>query len=161
MLDMNGLELFLLGRTLMKIGEEAIPTAGSHQLPTTVRSVLLDVFELPNSSIGEIAARTCFPQSHVSASVARLRALGGALETTVDPLDRRRTLVRPAWEAETQAAPAAATPIDRALVAALGTDDPKEIADVVAALETLAQRLTPKALARIRSDLAKQPQEEA
>src|SRR5919199_6202025 len=109
---MNALELFLLGRSLMKIAEQAIPTAGSPRLPTAVRSVLLDVFEHPNSSIGEIAARTGFPQSHVSAAVARLQALGGALETTVDPQDRRRTLVRPAAEAHSQAASPASPPID-------------------------------------------------
>jgi DNA-binding MarR family transcriptional regulator len=161
MLDMNGLELFLLGRTLMKIAEAAIPAAGSQQLPATVRSVLLDVFEHPESSIGEIAARTGFPQSHVSAAVARLRALGGALETTVDPRDRRRTLVRPAPEADVQAGQPAAPPVERALAAALGTDDPREIAAVVAGLEDLARRLTPQALARIRAALAAQQQEGA
>ncbi len=54
---MNALELFLLGRKLMKIGEEAIPVwAGFHQLPASVRSVLIDVFEHPNSPVGEISA---------------------------------------------------------------------------------------------------------
>ncbi len=41
---MNGLELFLLARKLMKIGEAAIPAAGFHELPTSVRSVLIDAF---------------------------------------------------------------------------------------------------------------------
>src|SRR6266542_4942792 len=92
---MNALELFLLGRKLMKLGEQAIPTtAGFHQLPTSVHSILIDVFEHPNSSIGEITARTGFPQSQVSASVAKLRE-GGALVTEADPGDRRRTLVHP------------------------------------------------------------------
>jgi DNA-binding MarR family transcriptional regulator len=153
MIDVNGLELFLLGRVLMKIGEEAIPAAGFHQLPASVRSVLIDVFEHPNSSIGEIAARTGFPQSHVSASVARLRAISGVLQTTVDPRDRRRTLVRVSPEAILQAAPCISTPIDGALAAALGTDNPQEVEEVVAALELLAQRLTPQALSRIRSAL--------
>src|SRR5688572_6311557 len=35
MLDVNGLQLFLLGRRLMKIGEEAIPASEFHQLPTS------------------------------------------------------------------------------------------------------------------------------
>ena len=101
---MNALELFLLGRKLMKLGEQAIPTtAGFHQLPTSVRSILIDVFEHPNSSVGEITTRTGFPQSHVSAAVARLRE-GGALVTTVDPNDRRRTLVRPSPEVPRRAA---------------------------------------------------------
>lgn len=140
---MNALELFLLGRKLMKLGEQAIPTtAGFHQLPTSVRSILIDVFEHPNSSIGEITTRTGFPQSHVSAAVARLRE-GGALVTTVDPNDRRRTLVRPAPEIPRRAAPLVSAPIDGALAAALGNTDPGEVEQVVAALEALAQRLAP------------------
>jgi len=140
---MNALELFLLGRKLMKIGEQALPTtAGSHQLPTSVRSILIDVFEHPNSSVGEITARTGFPQSHVSAAVARLRD-GGALVTTVDPNDRRRTLVRPAPQAPRRAARLLSAPIDGALAAALGTEDPREVAEAVAALQALAQRLAP------------------
>ena len=158
---MNGLELFLLGRTLMKIAEAAIPAAGAHPLPAAVRSVLLDVYEHPNNSIGEIAARTGFPQSHVSASVARLRVLGVALETTVDPRDHRRTLVGPVATADTGVAPPAPSPVDRALAVALGTDDPKEVAAVVAILEGLAARLTPRALARIRTDLAIHRKDEA
>jgi SAM-dependent methyltransferase/DNA-binding MarR family transcriptional regulator len=140
---MNALELFLLGRKLMKLGEQAIPTtAGFHQLPTSVRSILIDVFEHPNSSVGEITARTGFPQSHVSVAVARLRE-GGALVTTVDPNDRRRTLVRPSSQVPRRAARLISAPIDAALAAALGTDDPGEVEQVVAALQALAQRLTP------------------
>jgi SAM-dependent methyltransferase/DNA-binding MarR family transcriptional regulator len=140
---MNALELFLLGRKLMKLGERALPTtAGFHQLPTSVRSILIDVFEHPNSSIGEITARTGFPQSHVSAAVARLRD-GGALVTTLDPTDRRRTLVRPSPQVPRRAARLLSAPIDGALAAALDTKDPGEVEQVVAALEALAQRLTP------------------
>ncbi len=36
--------------------------------PTSVRMILVNVSEHPDSSIGEIASRTGFPQSHVSAS---------------------------------------------------------------------------------------------
>jgi SAM-dependent methyltransferase/DNA-binding MarR family transcriptional regulator len=140
---MNALELYLLGRRLMKLGEQAIPaTAGFHQLPTSVRSILIDVFEHPNSSVGEITARTGFPQSHVSAAVARLRD-GGALVTTVDPNDRRRTLVRPSPEVPRRAARLVSAPVDGALAAALGTKDPREVAEAVAALQALARRLTP------------------
>src|SRR5215470_7868218 len=104
---MSGLELFLLGRNLMKIGEEAIRAeaslaiamrGSSTRLPTSVRSVLIDVCQHPNSSIGEITARTGFPQSHVAASVARLRK-ERAVVTVVDSSDRRRTLVGPSPEA--------------------------------------------------------------
>jgi SAM-dependent methyltransferase len=148
---MNGLELFLLARRLMKIGEAAIPAAGFHRLPTSVRSVLIDVFEHPDTSIGEITARTGFPQSHVSASVARLAA-DGALVTIADPADRRRTLVRPAPMVRSRTARLISAPIDAALAAALGTNDPGEVAEAVAALELLAQRLSKDALARLRQE---------
>jgi len=145
----NGLELFLLGRKLMKIGEDAIPRVGFHQLPTSVRSIMVDVFEHPDSSVGEITARTRFPQSHVSSAVARLRD-AGIFVTTVDPKDRRRTLVRASPDVPRRAAQIASAPIDPVLAAALGTADQREITEVVRSLEALAQRLTPDALARIR-----------
>jgi DNA-binding MarR family transcriptional regulator len=83
---MNGLELYRLGRRLMKIGEGAIAASGPApaRLPSGVRLILEDIGTHPNSTIGEITARTCFPQSHVSASVARFRERG-AVETAVDP----------------------------------------------------------------------------
>ena len=143
----------------MKLGEEAIRAeasfaiavrAGSRRLPTSVRSVLIDICEHPNSSIGEITARTGFPQSHVSASVARLRE-ERAVVTVVDSSDRRRTRVRPSPEAPPRAAHSDPAPVGRLLMAALGTDG---AAEVVWALETLARRLTPEAIARIRSTLS-------
>src|SRR5215470_15865101 len=133
---MSGLELFLLGRNLMKIGEEAIRAeaslaiamrAGSTRLPTSVRSVLIDVCEHPNSSIGEITARTGFPQSHVSASVARLRT-ERAVVTAVDSSDRRRTLVGPSRGSPPRLAHPDPGPVHRVLVAALGTEDRAEVA---------------------------------
>ena len=138
---MNGLELFLLGRRLMKIGEEAIERAGFHDLPTSVRTILTDVFEHQDTSIGEITARTGFPQSHVSASVARLRE-GGVLVTAIDLKDRRRTLVRSASEVPRQAANLASAPIDDALRTALAARDPGEVARVLAALELIASSLS-------------------
>ena len=85
MIDMNGLELFLLGRTLMKLGEEAMPPGGLDQMTPSVRSVLVDTFSNPGSSVSEITERTGFPQSHVSASIARLRG------TLLTPGSRSRT----------------------------------------------------------------------
>jgi DNA-binding MarR family transcriptional regulator len=136
---MNGIELFNLGRLLMKVGEEAIPMAGFHGLPSSVRSILIDVFEKPGSSVGEIAERTGFTQGHISSSVARLRGRG-AFVTAVDPKDRRRTLVQPSPLA-LGLAQQVTTPIDGALAEALGTEDPQEVAEIVSALEALARRL--------------------
>ena len=84
---MNAVELYLLGRKLMKIAEEALPKPPTGAPPTSVRMILIDIAEHPDSSVGEIASRTGFPQSHVSTSIARLRELG-ALVTSIDPSDR-------------------------------------------------------------------------
>ncbi len=147
---MNGLELFLLGRKLMKLGEEAIPPSGFHQVPTSVRSVLMDVYEHPGSSVSEITARTGFPQSHVSASVARLRE-AGALVTTTDPADRRPTLAAANPEVLRGLSSLAWVPVDAVLARAIGTGDPGQAAEAVAALELLARHLTPDAPARLPS----------
>ena len=129
----------------MKIGEDAIPAAGFQRLPTSVRSILIDVFEHENSTIGEIADRTGFPQSHVSAAVARLRE-GGVLLVTSDPGDRRRTRVRTSPEIPRRAAEHASAHIDGALAAALGTEDHGQVAEAAAALELLARRLIPNGI---------------
>ena len=144
---MNGLDLFLLGRKLMKLGEQAMPGAGFRRLPASVQSIVFDVFGPPNSSIGVITARTGFPQSHVSASVARLQKAGG-LVTTADPRDRRRTLVSPAPEvvagiASDALAEAVSTPVDDVLARALDTTDRSTVGELVATLESLAAQLLP------------------
>jgi len=141
---MNGLELLRLSRRLARIAEDATPMMGPSQLPTSVRAILLDVLDNPGSSIGQITARSGFPQSHVSAAVARLRE-GGAFVTETDASDRRRTVVRPSVEALRRAASIAAlAPIDRALAAAMGAAGEAEVAEVVATLESLSRRLIPE-----------------
>jgi DNA-binding MarR family transcriptional regulator len=140
LVDVDGLELFNLGRRLMKIGEEAIHQAGFHPLPTSVRSIMVDAFEHPDSSVTEITSRTGFPQSHVSASVARLRD-AGVLVTAIDPQDRRRTLVRPSPEIRERAERMAAPQVDAVLAAALGAADAGQVAEIVGRLEELARLL--------------------
>jgi DNA-binding MarR family transcriptional regulator len=141
---MNGLSLFLLGRRLMKLGEEAIPSSGFRELPTSVRSVLVDAFSYPDSSISEIASRTGFPQSHVSMSVARLRELG-ALSTRADPSDRRRTLVRATSGALERGAERGSDPVDATLRAAMVTETTeKDLAQALTALDVLATALMPR-----------------
>jgi DNA-binding MarR family transcriptional regulator len=140
----NGLELFLLGRRLMKLGEEAIPSSGFRELTTSVQSVLVDAFSYPGSSVSEIALRTGFPQSHVSMSVARLRELG-ALKTEVDPADRRRTLVRATSAALQRGAERGSEPVDATLLAAMGAEATEEdLARALAALDLLASALMPR-----------------
>lgn len=148
---MDGVELFLLGRTLMKIGEEALPTEGLGSYSTSVRTVLIvasDVRSFPGSAVGEIAARTGLPQSAVSGAVARLRE-AGAVVTEPDPADRRRSLIQPAPEISSRVAEVRAKPIDTALGAAL--EDPSKVNEVLALLEHLAHHLTPQAITRLRN----------
>jgi DNA-binding MarR family transcriptional regulator len=138
----NGLQLFLLGRKLMKLGEDALPPSGFQQMPTSVRSVLVDIYSNPGSSVSEITARTGFPQSHVSAAVARLREKGGVI-TTTDPADRRRTLVSPNPEITDRLPTQTWGSVDAVLAKAIGADDPEQTAAAVAALELLARLFTP------------------
>lgn len=138
---MNAVELYLLGRKLMKIAEEALPKPATGGLPTSVRMILIDIAEHPDSSVGEITSRTGFPQSHVSASIARLREFG-ALVTSIDARDRRRTLTRLA-PGILQRSQRAAVPVDSVLAAALSSSDLTEVEEVIEALDGLAARLMP------------------
>jgi DNA-binding MarR family transcriptional regulator len=126
----------------MKLGEDALPPSGFHQMPTSVRSVLVDIYSNPGSSVSEITARTGFPQSHVSAAVARLREKGGVI-TTTDPADRRRTLVSPNPDIQRTLPSRVSGSVDTVLAKAIGASDPDQIAAAVAALELLAKLLTP------------------
>ncbi|WP_406835316.1 MarR family winged helix-turn-helix transcriptional regulator [Streptomyces sp. AHU1] len=151
---MNGVELFLLGRTLMKIGEAAMPEPeGGERHGGGVRSVLIvasDVAAHPGSAVGEIAARTGLPQSQVSTSVARLKE-AGAVVTAPDPADRRRLLVRQAPELSARVAEVRATTIEDALATALADSTPEDRKEVADALEVLARHLSPHSSARVRT----------
>ncbi|TDO46120.1 DNA-binding MarR family transcriptional regulator [Kribbella sp. VKM Ac-2571] len=142
---MNGVELFLLGRALMKIGEDALPEppGGAAKYAGSARMVLIvasDIAEHPASAVGEIAARTGLPQSQVSTAIARLKEASSVI-TTTDPADRRRALVSQAPDVSDRLAQVRATSIEPALVAALGTDDPARVAEVVRTLQQLARDL--------------------
>ena len=144
---MNGVDLFLLGRALMKLGEDALPEppGGAGKYAGSARMVLIvasDIAEHPESAVGEIAARTGLPQSRVSAAIARLKE-ADAVHTTPDPTDRRRALVSQAPGVSDRLAQVRATGIEPALAAALGTDDPSRIADATRALDYLARALLP------------------
>lgn len=127
----------------MKIARQAIPESGLEALPSNVRPIMMDVLAHPGSSISEITARTGFPQSHVSAAVARLQQ-ADAVVTAPDPKDRRRTLVRPHPAMPRQALQLASVPVDAALAAALATDDAREVQETLAALEGLWRRFGPE-----------------
>ena len=141
---MKSTDLFLLGRRLMKLAEEGLPGQGVNN---SVRLVLLDVAANPGSSISEITARTGSPQSHVSTSVIKLRQIG-VVRTEVDPRDRRRTLVWVVPEALERAHSRITSTADAAIGRALGNPPSAEVAEVIGALEMVADRLGPPAGAR-------------
>lgn len=153
---MNAVELYLLGRKLTKLAEAAFP---SSDLQPSVRTVLVDVSQHPGSSIGEIVRRTGFPQSHVSASVARLRERG-VVRCMADTHDARRTLVDLAPGVRERFATRAAIAIDGVLADALAGSQPAVQIEVLRALETVAERLIPRAQSRLRamSHTAEPPQ---
>lgn len=145
--SVNGVELFLLGRTLMKIGEDAMPEppGGSERHAGSTRLVLIaasDIAAHPGTTVGDIAARTGLPQSQISTAVARLKE-AGSITTAPDPADRRRALISPAAEPSARVAQVRATTIDAALATALGTDDPQRLREVADALAVLARHFTP------------------
>ena len=144
-MNMNGLELFLLGRKLTKMGFETIPSSAVHAFPPSATAVLIDVLECPNSSIGEIAKRTELPQSQVSAAATMLED-HGLLKTVSDPDDRRRTLVRGAPGVARKIQSKVDVPIDKTIAKALASDSPDDLAQVLAALEMLSLRLSPRIL---------------
>jgi len=149
---MDAVELFLLGRTLMKIGESALPVEGIGEHTTSVRTVLIvvsDVRANPGSAVGEVASRTGLPQSAVSAAVARLRD-AGAITTEPDPADRRRLVIHPAEGVSPRVAEVRSSGVEGALEIALDTGDPQRVETVVALLEDLRRHLSPAALTRLR-----------
>jgi DNA-binding MarR family transcriptional regulator len=149
----NGVDLFRLGYLVMKMGERAVADAGFSEAPTSIRLIMGDIIEHPGSAVGEITARTGFPQSHVSASVAKLRS-GGVVETETDPQDRRRTLVRATpGVPERWAARMAAVPIENAVASTLGTDEPEQVAEMITLLDALLDRFRQSHDRRVRRDV--------
>jgi DNA-binding MarR family transcriptional regulator len=147
---MNALDLIMLGRQLTKIGEEVMRGAKTQAMPTGPSLVLRDVFAHPDSSITDVTARTGLPQSYVSESVARLRDQG-IVETSADPADGRRTLVRITAQHPRTVVAKGSAPVDAALAAALG--DPADAEEIIGALAALAERLRPESPGPIRRQL--------
>jgi DNA-binding MarR family transcriptional regulator len=139
----NATELFLLGRRLMEIAEGLLPQG---KATTSLRLVLIDVAYHPGSSISEITERTGFPQSLVSLSVAKLRAIG-VVETSPDPVDRRRTLVHATEQMAARSQERAGSTIETAILAQLGPEHEDQVAEALAALDVLARLLTPEVTA--------------
>ena len=108
---MDGGRLHRLGKRLIELSARATGEAGDPTLTPGEAAVLADVITHPATSISELHRRTGFAQSHVSASVARLRARGLVTAAT-DPSDVRRTRVSIADAAARAITRRAARPID-------------------------------------------------
>ena len=122
-------------------------------MPTGPSLVLRDVFANPGSPITDITARTGLPQSYVSESVARLRGQG-IVETSADPADGRRTLVRVSAQHPRTVAAKGSVPVDAALAAALGEPaGGAAVTEIIGALSALAARLAPETPGPIRRQL--------
>ncbi|NUP64957.1 MAG: MarR family transcriptional regulator, partial [Nonomuraea sp.] len=89
---MNVARMRRLGRRLVELSKAAAGETKGPPLTPGEEAVFEDVLRHPGGTVGEIQARTGFVQSHVSASVARMRERG-LLRTAPDPADGRRTLV--------------------------------------------------------------------
>jgi DNA-binding MarR family transcriptional regulator len=137
---MDGMQLLRLGRRLTALGRDAIDQADPATLTPGEMAVIADSFQHPDSSVREIVARTGFAQSHVSASVGRLRERG-LVETVPDPADGRRTLVRLTGRAR-QAASARTKRITHETIAR-AIADPGRAERITALLDELAGLLLP------------------
>jgi DNA-binding MarR family transcriptional regulator len=114
--------------------------SGAPQTPPGVLLILTDAFARPDSSVGEIAARTGLPQSYVSETVAKMRERG-AFQTRPDPADGRRTLVKVSDTVPETVTRLGAAPVDDALISALGDPPPETAAQLLAALTAVTARL--------------------
>ena len=135
---MDGGQLHRLGRRLIELSAAVTGEAGDLVLTPGERAVVEDAARHPASSIGDISRRTGFTQSHVSASVSRLRRQG-LIETAADPADGRRTRVRVAGEALSAISRRAARRIDDTISRAV--PDPADAQHVLGLLDELARRL--------------------
>jgi DNA-binding MarR family transcriptional regulator len=135
-------QLHRLGRRLINLSRAATTGTDDQSMTPAETAIIEDVITNPGTCLTDIGQRTGFVQSHVSASVARLRERG-ILETTPDPTDGRRTKVqvtRPAMRAIVRRA---RRPINDAITTAVA--DPIAARRVTAMLDELAELLlTPR-----------------
>jgi DNA-binding MarR family transcriptional regulator len=137
----DGGQLHRLGRRLIELSAQVTGENGEAcdvTLTPAEAAVLEDVVKHQGSSISDIRRRTGFVQSHVSASVANLRARR-LVETATDPGDARRTRVRVADDVTRVIMRRAARQADEAIANAVGNAN--QAGQAIAMLETLADLL--------------------
>ena len=118
---MDGVLLHRLGKRLIDLARQVTTDAGDTALTPGEVAVLEDVLKHPGSVVTEIQARTGFAQSHVSASVSRLREQG-LIVAAPDPADRRRTRLTLAEIAHRAIMKRAGRPADDTIAEAVGPD---------------------------------------
>jgi len=133
--NVNGAELYVLGRKLMAIASDAAPEESVlRRIPPGARMVIEDAARHPGTSVADTAERTGLLPSQVTALVEAMAA-EGFLEIQDGPDGDRVNLGRALlFRGDT------ASPIDEALAAALNTTDASEVSDVAGTLEELARR---------------------
>ncbi|TQS29894.1 MarR family transcriptional regulator [Microbispora sp. KK1-11] len=135
---MDGGRLHRLGKRLIELSSGVTGEVGDLALTPGEAAVLEDVIKHPAGSISEIHQRTGFVQSHVSASVSRLKARG-LVRVTTDPNDGRRTRVLIADEALQAITRRAARDIDQVIGHTIA--DPAQARRATELLEELADLL--------------------
>ena len=135
---MDGGQLHRLGKRLIELSSQVTGEAGDLSLTPGEAAVLEDVIKHPASSISEIHQRTGFVQSHVSASVSRLKERG-LVKAETDPSDGRRTRVRVADGAMQAITRRAARSIDQVIGRTIG--DPGQARRTTELLQELADIL--------------------
>lgn len=139
---MDALDLIVLCRRLTKVAQEAIRGGGASALPAGHAMVLRDVFAHPESSVGDISARTGLAQSIVSKALASFEDQG-KVELRVDPEDGRRTLARISAGHLDEIRRKGSIRVDALLADALGEADQSAVSDIIHCLESLSTRLAP------------------
>ncbi len=139
---MDASDLYFVARYLLAAARRTIVPQADGQLSGTERLVLEDLVESAPTSVVDIARRTQIAQSRVSAIIATWRGRG-AINVSLDPKDRRRTLVEPSDGLKAQyltGALASADHVFDQLGVPLNADDR---ARIYAALDVLHKRLRP------------------
>ncbi|EWM14548.1 MarR family winged helix-turn-helix transcriptional regulator [Kutzneria sp. 744] len=133
---MDGVRLHRLGKRLIDLARQVTTDSGDTALTPGEVAVIEDVFKHPGSVVTEIQARTGFAQSHVSASVSRLREQG-LLVSEPDPADRRRTRLTVADIARRAIMRRAGRPADETIAELVGEEKAKQVLKLLAELEEL------------------------
>ncbi|WNG82434.1 MarR family transcriptional regulator [Mycobacterium sp. ITM-2016-00316] len=129
--------LHRLGRRLVELSRQVELAPGDVRPDPAEELIIGDVMFHPESTVGDVVARTGFAQSYVSKCVARLEGRG-LLVTAVDESDRRRTIIGPSPMLQ-GASRRRTPPLATVLKEELGTE--AEARRVLVALEELADTL--------------------